>query len=488
MAASDRPRIVILGGGISGLSAAFRLLELAAKDERPIDLALLERSTRLGGPLYTIRARGFIAEAGADSFLSEKPWARDLARRLDLEAELVGTQEEFRRTYVVRKGKLIEIPEGFSLLAPARLGPVLKSPLLSPLGKLRLALEPLIPRRRAGGDESLASFVRRRLGREVLERIAQPLAGGIYTADPERLSLHATLPRFAEMERRYGSVILGLRKAARTQGAMARGTSGARWSLFQSFRGGIQTLVDALARRLGETVRLGVEAVALERAGAGTSAAAETGSRWCVITADGARLNADAVVCALPAFAAARLLAPHSPQLGHGLGEIEYASAAVVNLAYRESDFPGTPHSFGFVVPIVERRNIIAASFTSLKYAGRAPAGAILLRAFLGGALQRKMMELDDAAMVEVAGAEMRALLGVGAVPLWTHVARWSDAMPQYTVGHRERAGAIERAAAALPALALCGAALGGVGIPDCILSGERAAEQVFAALGAGER
>ncbi|HZO81343.1 MAG TPA: protoporphyrinogen oxidase [Candidatus Binataceae bacterium] len=481
MSANDAAsRIVVIGGGISGLSAAFRVLELAAKDRRLINLTLLERGMRLGGPLWTLREHGLIAEAGADSFLTEKPWARDLARRLNLESELVGTREQFRRTYVVRGGRLTEIPEGFSLLAPARLGPVFRSPLLSAKGKLRLALEPLIPRRRAPGDESLACFVRRRLGREVLERIAQPLAGGIYTADPERLSLHATLPRFAEMERRYGSVIIGLRKAARGQGLSARGTSGARWSLFQTFRGGIQTLVDALARRLGESVRQGVEAVALER---GDGAA-----RWRVVTTDGARLDADAVVLALPAPGAARLLAPHSAELARGLGRIEYASAAVVNLAYRESEFPAAPQSFGFVVPSVERRNIIAASFTSLKFAGRAPAGTLLVRVFLGGALQREMMALDDAAMVETAGAELRALLGVRAKPMWTHVARWPDSMPQYTVGHRERAAAIERAAAALPALALCGAALDGVGIPDCIASGERAAQRVFATPGATPR
>jgi protoporphyrinogen/coproporphyrinogen III oxidase len=487
MANIDTQRIVVLGGGISGLSAGFRLLELAAKRGRPIELMLLERRARLGGSLHTIREDGFIAEAGADSFLTEKPWARDLARRLGLEAELVGTQEQFRRTYIVRGGKLIAIPDGFLMLAPVRFGPMLRSPLLSPLGKLRIAMEPWIPPRPAGGDESLGSFVRRRLGREVLERIAQPLAGGVYVADPERLSVQATLPRFAEMERRYGSVVRGLRRAERNRGATTRETSGARWSLFQSFRGGIQILADALARRLGESVRLGVEAVALERVYGLTSGGRQV-PRWCVITADGARIEADAIVCALPAFAGARLLEAHSTELARRLGEIDYAPAAVVNLVYRESDFPGTPHGSGFVVPIIEHRNIIAASFTSLKFAGRAPAGSILLRAFLGGELQGEMMALDDAAMVEAASAEMRALLGVKAAPLWTRVARWPKAMPQYTVGHPARAAAIEQAAAELPGLELCGAALQGIGIPDCVLSGERAAERILATPETGER
>ena len=489
MADSGAPRIAILGGGISGLSAAFRLLELSAKHEAPLEVTLLERGSRLGGALCTIREQGFIAEAGADSFLTEKPWALDLVRRLGLNGELIGTRAEFRRTYIVHNGALVEIPDGFSLLAPTRMLPMLRSPLLSPLGKLRVMIEPLIPRRHGHRDESLASFVTRRLGREVLERIAQPLAGGIYTADPAHLSLHATLPRFADMETRHGSVIRGLRAAARKHGAESGksgkhgkpgGISGARWSLFASMRGGVGTIVDALAQRLGETVRRGAEVIALERIGGG---AAERGPRWRVVTADGAALEADAVICALPAYRAAPLFEPHSPSLARALEAIGYASAAVVNLGYRESDFPRAPRSFGFVVPAIERRRIIAGSFTSLKFDGRAPAGTVLVRAFVGGAMQSELMALDDAAMIEVVREEFRALLGVDTAPLWALVSRWPDSMPQYAVGHRGRVAEIERAAAALPGLELAGAALHGVGIPDCVLGGERAAQAVFSEL-----
>jgi protoporphyrinogen/coproporphyrinogen III oxidase len=490
MAESGAPRIAILGGGISGLSAAFRLLELSAKHEAPLEVALLEGGPRLGGALHTIRKEGFIAEAGADSFLTEKPWALDLVRRLGLQGELVGTREEFRRTYVVRKGALVEIPQGFSLLAPARLLPMLRSPLLSPLGKARMAIEPLIPRRRGRSDESLASFVTRRLGRQVLERIAQPLAGGIYTADPEHLSLHATQPRFADMEARHGSVIRGLRAAARAHDAKSGklgGTSGARWSLFVSLRGGISTLVDALEQRLGETVRRRAEVMALERI-SGEAGGAERKPRWCVVVADGARLEADAVICALPAHRAAPLLAPHSPGLARALAAIAYASAAVVNLAYREGDFPRAPRSFGFVVPAIERRRIIAGSFTSLKFADRAPAGTILLRAFVGGALQNELMALGDPAMIDAVREEFRALLGVSAEPLWAQVNRWPDSMPQYAVGHHGRIAEIERTAVTLPAFELAGAMLRGVGIPDCVLGGERAAQAIFTQLRAQPR
>jgi protoporphyrinogen/coproporphyrinogen III oxidase len=485
MAQGGAPRVAILGGGISGLSAAFRLLELSARHEAPLEVTLLEGGARLGGPLYTIREQGLIAEAGADSFLTEKPWALDLARRLGLEGELIATRAEFRRTYVVRNGALAEIPEGFSLLAPARMLPMLKSPLLSPFGKLRLMLEPLIPRRRGDRDESLASFVTRRLGHEVLERIAQPLAGGIYTADPAKLSLKATLPRFAEMEAHYGSLIRGLRAAARRQDAAPGAISGARWGLFASLRGGVGALVDALAQRLGERVRRGAEVVALARIdGRIDGGGGERGPRWCVRTPAGTALEADAVICALPACRAAPLFEASAPPLALALAAIGYASAAVVNLAYRESDLPRAPRSFGFVVPALEHRRIIAGSFTSLKYEGRAPAGTILVRGFVGGAMQGELMALDDAAMAEVVREEFRALLGAEAAPLWSAVSRWPDSMPQYAVGHLGRVAEIERAAAALPGLELAGAALRGVGIPDCVLSGERAAQAIFSELG----
>ena len=484
MTHNGTPRIVVLGGGISGLAAAYRLRELAAMRQAPIELTLLEQGERLGGALCTLREQGFIAEGGADSFLIEKPWALHLSRRLGLEHALVATRAEFRRTLVVRNGTLIDIPEGFSLLAPARMLPMLRSPLLSPLGKLRLMVEPLLPRRNSHDDESLAAFVTRRLGREVLERIAQPLAGGIYTADPESLSLHATLPRFAEMEARYGSVIRGLRAAARAQGERPQttnGTSGARWTLFASFAGGIGALVDALARELGDSIRLGARVAGLERRSPGA------GAQWRVVLADGGALGADAVVCALPAHRAAPLFAAQAEPLARALGSIGYASAAVVNLAYRERDFPRPPRCFGFVVPAIERRRIIAGSFTSLKFEGRAPAGTVLARAFIGGAMQTELMALDDRALLEVAREEFRALLGVKAAPLWARINRWPDSMPQYAVGHHARVAAIERAAAALPRLELAGAALRGVGIPDCVLSGERAAQAIFAELH-GER
>ena len=473
------PRVVVLGGGITGLAAAYRLHELAAAHERPLETILLESSARVGGALETIRQGSYLIETGADSMLSEKPSALRLVKRLGLEAEVIGTQERFRRTYVVHNGKLVQIPDGFSLMAPALLRPVLRSRLFSPSGKLRILIEPLIPRRRQRDDESLAAFVRRRLGREVLERVAQPLAGGIYTADPAMLSVTATMPRFVEMERRYGSLIRGLKTAARSNRA-ARESSGARWSLFISFVNGIAQLTDTLAIRLGNSLRYRAHVTGLERQ---TPAERPRRRAWRLRLEDDLSVEADAIICTIPSYAAAPLLRPHSEALATMLEEIEYASAATVNMAFRETDFASVPQSFGFVVPAAERRKIIAGSFSSLKYNGRAPSGMVLARAFLGGALQKEMMALDDSELLAAATGEFAALLGVKAAPALTHVRRWPRSMPQYAVGHLQRAAAIEQEAARLHHFALAGAFLRGVGIPACALAGESAAETIFSSL-----
>jgi protoporphyrinogen/coproporphyrinogen III oxidase len=447
--------------------------ELAAAREFPLEVQLLERGERCGGALETIRRDGFVIETGADSFLSEKVAAADLARRLGLGAELIPTRDIYRKTYVVRTGRLVEIPAGFSLLAPAYLGPIFSSSLFSPLGKIRIAMEPFITARTANDDESLESFVTRRLGREVLERVAQALAGGIYTADPKRLSMAATMPRFVEMERRHGSVTKGMRAAESARASKSSEVSGARWSPFQSFRNGMATLPETLAARLGGSIRKNAEVVAMSR----------TGDVWRLALASGDSIDADAVICAAPAYSASRILAPVSPSASKILSRVSYASAATVNLTFRESDFAEPPRAFGFVVPAVERRRIIAGSFSSFKFEGRAPVGAILARAFIGGELSRAMMNLSDDEMVAVVRDEFRALLGIGAAPGSAEVRRWPNSMPQYDVGHLDRVTEIERAITEVPAFAIAGAAYRGVGIPDCISSGEKAADLIFAKL-----
>jgi len=470
-ARSDVARVAVVGGGIAGLAAAHRLTELAQQGQRAIEIRLYEERSRLGGSIATERTDGFVIEAGPGSFLSEKPWALALCERIGAGGRLVGTQEAYRRTYVVHGGRLHPLPDGFLLLAPTQFWPLVTSRLFSWPGKLRMALDLLLPRGPNVPDESLGSFVTRRLGREALERVAQPLVGGIYTADPDRLSLAATMPRFLAMEREHRSVIRAMLGARRKTAGGAGRTSGARWSLFVSFDDGMQSLVDLLAARLPPgSVRLGNAVHSLRR---------EREGGWRV----NEEARFDAVILAGAAHASATLLAPLDEHLARELRAIEYTSSATVTLAYREEDVPRRLDGFGFVVPLVEARGIVACTFSSLKYPGRSPAGQLLMRAFVGGALQQHLFEQDDEAMEATVRAEIASLLGVTAAPLLVRIHRHPRAMPQYHVGHLERIGRIDTQVSRLPGLALAGNAYRGVGIPDCVHSGELAAEAVLGSL-----
>ena len=469
-------RLMVVGAGISGLAAAHRAVECAREQGRPLELTVLEGADRVGGTIQTEQRDGFLVECGPDSFLSEKPWALALCQRIGLEERLIRTDDRLRRTFVVWDGRLHPLPEGFQLLAPTRLAPLLASRLFSWPGKLRMACDLVLPR---GGDpdESLGAFVRRRLGREALERVAQPLVAGIYTADPDELSLAATMPRFLEMERRERSVILALWRAARRAPAQHAGASGARWSLFVTLARGMDELVQALAARLpAGAVRL------KERV---TEVAREDG-RWRIATASGVAYEADVLVLAPEAHQAARMLRYVDPALTHLLEGIPHASSATVSLAYRRADVRHPLDGFGFVVPHTERRPIIACTFSSVKYAGRAPAGHVLLRVFLGGALNEAALQGDDAALVATAREQIGPLLGITAEPELARVTRHVRAMPQYHVGHEARATAIEQAVARHPGLELAGGAYRGVGIADCVRSGEAAAERALGDPGAG--
>ena len=394
-----------------------------------------------------------------------------LCRRLGLEDRLARTDDRYRKVFVWHAGRLHPLPDGWELLAPTRLAPFLSSRLFSWPGTLRMAFDLVLPRGIAD-DESLGAFVRRRLGREALERVAQPLVAGIYTADPDDLSLTATMPRFAELEKQERSIILGLRRARRR--ARETGVSGARWSLFVTLKEGMEDLVAALATRLQPgTVLLKQRVAGVER----------RGDRWRVATAEGADLDADRVIVATESHAAARMLRYVDPTLATLLAEIPYASSATVTLGYRRADVPHPLDGFGFVVPRTEKRALLACTFSSVKYAVRAPEGDVLLRGFVGGALNEAVLELDDAPLVMRARAELREALGITAAPALARVFRWPKAMPQYHVGHLARVETIERRAGALPGLDLAGGAYRGVGIADCVRSGEAAAER---ALGAG--
>jgi len=493
-------RVVIIGGGISGLAAAHRLLERNLESPEKIDLTLLESSDRLGGIVQTHQRDGFLLETGPDSFISEKPAALDLSRRLGLTSRIIETNEEHRRSFIVRQGKLLPVPEGFHLLAPSRFWPFVKSDIFSWSGKARMALELFLPGRTVNGnaDESLADFVRRRLGREALDRMAQPMVGGIYTADPEHLSLRATMPRFLEMERKHGSVIRALRRSGSSPTVREdSGTSGARYSLFLSFDRGMQVLTDTLAERISnlksqmtdrsedlENAHAGAGAIRLnttvESISLGPKLPGPQTWTWKVKTNQNETLIADVVCLALPAYVSARLLGNVDSQLASELDGISYASSATINLAYKRDDIRHPLDGFGFVVPFIEARSIIACTFSSVKFAARAPAGHVLLRAFVGGALQPEILKLTDNELLLRVRKDLHDLLGIQQAPLFTEISRWERSMPQYNLGHMERVQRIDQRVAALPGLVLAGNAYTGLGIPDCIRSGEAAADQIW--------
>jgi oxygen-dependent protoporphyrinogen oxidase len=469
-------RIIIVGGGIAGLTAAHRVIELKHEKGIALELVLLEASDRLGGSIVTERVDDFLVEAGPDSFITEKPWALRLCERLNLTSRLIPTNAAFNKLYIVRGGKLQKVPDGFLLLAPTRFWPFIRTPIFSWLGKLRIAAELVLPRGDSDRDESLASFVRRRFGEEVLIRVAQPLIGGIYAADPERLSLDATMPRFKEMERHCRSVVWSMWREQKGRNRKAQPGSGARWGLFVSLAEGMQELVDGIASQLpAGTVRLNTRVTSLER---GTAGAA-----WHVTTANLESFEGDAVILASPAYQSAEILRCIEPDTADELSKIQYASTGTVTLAYRQSDFPRSLDSFGFVVPAIENRKIMACTFSSLKFAGRAPQGHILLRAFIGGSLQPHLFEDDDETMERNVRQELSSLLGVEAQPFFCRIWRHPLSMPQYYLGHRRLTDRIENRMHAVPGLALAGSAYRGVGISDCVHSGEEAAEKVIASL-----
>ncbi|MEM8865961.1 MAG: protoporphyrinogen oxidase [Planctomycetota bacterium] len=471
------PRVAVIGAGITGLAAAHRLVEISPE----LQLTVYESSDRAGGVLQTVSRDGFLIERSADNFLVKTPWAIDLCRRLGIVDDLLPTDEKRRKALVIRDGKVVPAPVGFVLMSPKKLGSVLASPVLSWRGKLRLLCEPFIRRGAVsgGGDESVASFARRRLGNEVFDRLVQPLLAGIYTADPDKLSMAATMPQFVEQEKRYGSLCRAAWKeqaderpgASRVNSAEE---SGARYGLFLAPRNGIQQLVDALVDRLPSgSLRLSTPVESIQPGG----------GEWLVRSSDGEQ-RFEAVLMTAPAHYASRMLAAASVDLSAALGEIQYAGCSIVCLAFHRDQIGADLPGFGFVVPTIENRQIIAASFSSLKFPGRAPDDQVLIRVFVGGALQPKLAELADDQLRSLATSELQDLLAITGEPSLCEIARWPRGMPQYHVGHLDRVERIEALVSQQPGLEIAGAAYRGVGIPQCIHGGEQAAERLIEWLG----
>lgn len=469
MRAEQPRRVVVVGGGITGLAAAHALQERTLGG-LPIDVTLLEASPRLGGKILTERVDGFTVEGGPDSFLTSKPAAVDLCTRLGLGDRFLTSNQDARIVYVLHRGRLHPLPEGLALVVPLRLLPVLRSRLFSPWEKLRMGLDLLLPPAPAREDESLGSLMRRRFGHAAVARLAGPLLGGIYAGDVDRLSVRATFPYLADMERRHGSLIAGMR--AQRSGGMAAGNS--RPPMFLTLRGGVGVLVDRLTASLTATTILTARPV---RAIARTDHANPRNGY--TVHLDGGVLRADALILATPAPAAADLLTEVSPQAATLLRQIPYVSTAVVALGYRRSAVVSPMRGHGFVVARGEEVRISACTWASSKWPGCAPPDHVLLRCYLGTAGDESASDLDEDALISLVRHELRTTMGIAAEPALVRVYRWQAAMPQYLVGHLRRLEAIEAAMASAPGIALAGAAYRGVGIPDCVRQGIEAAARV---------
>lgn len=454
--ASARRDVAVVGGGIAGLSAA------RALQGQGLSFVLLEAAPRFGGVIRTERADGFLLEAGPDAILAAKPEGLRLCLELGLGGRVVPTDPRGATVFVLRHGRLLPLPPGMTLGVPTAIGAFLRSGVFSWRGKLRMAVEPLVPARRQQGDESIASFVARRLGHEALEVVGQPLLAGIHAGDAESLSLRATFPRLAEIESRGMSLARGLRAA---RGSASPGSPGG----FVSLTGGLGELIDALVATLPEeALRKGTAAHAIRREADGYT-----------VEAGGGPFAARAVVVAVPPRAAAPLVAPMAPEAGRLLAAVRYASTATVLLGYRREAVGHPLDGHGLLVPRGEGLRTTAVTFSSTKLPGRAPEGHVLLRAFLGGVHDPTVLDADDASLAALAERELRPLLGLVGEPVLRRVYRWPEATPQMEVGHLERVAAIEASVAEAPGLFLTGAGLRVTGIPDVVADATRTAAAV---------
>jgi oxygen-dependent protoporphyrinogen oxidase len=461
---SASPRFAVIGGGISGLTAAYRLRQL----QPGAHVDLFEDSDRLGGVLSTHRNGDLLIERGADSFITKQPWALELCQELGIADELIPTNTENRRALVLKAGELHPVPEGFVLIRPQIESSIKQSELLTAEGKQRIVAEREVPLpaniNDANFDDNLASFATIRLGKEAFERLVEPLVAGIFTADANKLSIAATMPEAVDVLRKHGT----LWHRAPTQEV----ASGARYGSFVAPCEGVGRLIEVLAERLpAETIHLNCAVANIERNSDGT---------WDLKGANGKRFGPYAgVVVALPTPSAARLLEPIDTELAGLLGRIEYASSAVVTLAFSKNQIGRPLDGFGFVVPRIEKRDIVAASFSTVKFPGRAPDDTVLIRVFLGGAQRPELVELPDTELVRIADDELSKILKITGTAMMTDVTKWHEKMPQYHVGHVQLVDAIEARVSQLPGIALAGNGYRGVGIPWCVRSGNEAARKM---------
>jgi protoporphyrinogen/coproporphyrinogen III oxidase len=485
----SRTRIAIVGGGIAGLAAAYELEKQRAAGAA-VDYTLFEAQPQLGGTLASEIVDGAVLERGPDSFLTEKLAAAELCRELGLGAELIPSNDAARKTYIVVRNRLVPLPDGLMFLVPTRLVPTMLTPLFSLRTRMRMALELLHPPRPSVEDESVASLVERHFGIEAVNRLADPLLNGIYGGDATQLSAQTVLPRMVEMERQYGSLTRGMLAARRRMRTAARISSrtqergapnrGAGAAIFTALRGGMQQLVDAIVARLDPAcLKIATPVRGVTR----------TGEGW-TIDARSARENFDALILATPAWAAGALLNSIDAALSAELSGIPYSSSVTINLVYDEAKDRGQigigplPEGFGFLVPAVEGRRMLACTFVHRKFLGRTPPGKAVFRAFLGGMKNEALLSAPDDELVAIVRREMSEILGAkifpaSAEPQHVQVSRWQRAMAQYAVGHKQRVQRIRDRVSTLGGLRLAGNAYDGIGVPDCIRLGRQAAREL---------
>ncbi|MCK4725741.1 MAG: protoporphyrinogen oxidase [Anaerolineales bacterium] len=472
--------IIIIGGGIAGLAAAFYV---SKQTKTAIKTTLLEQADYWGGKIVTERVPygegHFVIEGGPDTFVVTKPWGVKLCKELGIADRLKGTNPETKKTYILKNGKLHELPGGLTMMIPTEFGPMIHTGLLSWPAKVRMGLDFLLPPASVNGDETLGAFVTRRLGRAAYENLIEPLMSGIYAGDGDKLSLQSTFPYLRDLELKHGGLVKGalalrrerMRKA-RADGNSPSPTPGSR-SIFLTPISGLLEIVEALIHQLENSgVNLHLHKTVKK--------VSQDAGRYSVRLTNGEAITADRVILATPSFVTAELIAGFAPDLADELLPIEYVSTATVTLAYRESDLLRPLDGYGYVIPRREGRKALACTWTSTKFPHRAPEGYALLRVFIGRAGQENEIAWDESALLKIAQEELHLTLGITAKPLVWRIFTWEKAMPQYNLGHPERLDRIERHLVAYPRLALAGNAYQGIGIPDCIHSGQLAAEKIL--------
>lgn len=473
-------RIVIIGSGATGLGAAYALKN-ELKGDKDVEFMVLEKDDRTGGQIKTVVDGDFVFECGPDCFISDKPAVIEAAAKLGISDELSPTRSESGGTYILTNGKLVRMPEGVMMMIPTKFKPFIGTKLLTWPGKIRAAMDIMIPRRKnLDDDETLASFVNRRLGKEILDRLAEPLVGGIHASDPDTMSLASTFPRFLQMEKDDRSLIMAMLKSKRKMAKMRKNMPAPdpsappkkRWTMFVSFKKGMQTFTDSITAAIGQDVfKLKTEVLGIERADR-----PDGGISYKLRLKGVGDIEADAVVITALSQETSKMVAGLDAELSETLGEINCVSSATINLLYKKSDMPIDLDANGVLVPRVEKREIMAMTWTTTKWPHRAPDDYVMIRTFIGGAFRQELVSLSDEEIMRLVKNELKSIMGITAEPEKVILTRWTKSMPQYTMGHSERIKTIREREAALDGIYLAGASYTGVGVPDCLKNGAAAA------------